>query len=78
MSGDKDDRDSLRLAAASAAVIASSARAAQSPGGHKPVKLGFVGLGGRGSYHLDSALGLEGVEVRALSEIQEDRLERAP
>ena len=77
MSGDKDDRNSVGLAAASVAAVASSAMAAQSPGGDKPVKLGFVGLGGRGSYHLDSALGLEGVEVKALCEIQEDRLERA-
>ena len=77
MSRDKDDRDSLGLAAATVAVITSSARAEQSSKSDKPIKLGFVGLGGRGSYHLDSALGLEGVEVSALSEIQEDRLERA-
>ena len=43
----------------------------------KPVRLGFVGLGGRGSYHLDSALGIAGVEVPALCEIDESRLERA-
>ncbi len=43
----------------------------------KSVRLGFVGIGGRGSYHLDSALGIEGVEVPALCEIKEDRLEQA-
>lgn len=43
----------------------------------KSIRLGFVGIGGRGSYHLDSALGIEGVEVPALCEIQEDRLEQA-
>lgn len=43
----------------------------------KPVRLGFVGLGGRGSYHLDSALGMEGVEVPALCEIVDSRLQRA-
>ncbi len=43
----------------------------------KPIRLGFVGIGGRGSYHLDAALGIEGVEVPALCEIQEDRLQRA-
>jgi hypothetical protein len=42
-----------------------------------PVRLGFVGIGGRGSYHLDAALGIEGVEVPALCEIQDDRLQRA-
>lgn len=45
--------------------------------GVKPIKLGFVGIGGRGSYHLDSALGIEGVEVPALCEIKDDRLQRA-
>ncbi len=44
---------------------------------NKTVRLGFVGLGGRGSYHLDSALGIEGVEVPALCEIDEARLKRA-
>ena len=43
----------------------------------KPVRLGFVGLGGRGSYHLDSALGMDGVEVPALCEIDDSRLQRA-
>jgi predicted dehydrogenase len=42
-----------------------------------PVRLGFVGIGGRGSYHLDAALGIAGVEVKALCEIQDDRLQRA-
>ena len=49
---------------------------AQAAGG-RPVRLGFVGIGGRGSYHLDCALGFEGVEVPALCEIQDDRLQRA-
>ncbi|HKJ69992.1 MAG TPA: Gfo/Idh/MocA family oxidoreductase [bacterium] len=43
----------------------------------QPVRLGFVGIGGRGSYHLDSALGIPGVEVPALCEIRDDRLQRA-
>ena len=43
----------------------------------KPIRLGFVGLGGRGSYHLDAALGMEGVEVPALCEIVDERLQRA-
>ncbi|MEP7258972.1 MAG: Gfo/Idh/MocA family oxidoreductase [Flavitalea sp.] len=40
----------------------------------KPVRLGFIGIGGRGSYHLDVALGMEGVEVPAICEIKSDRL----
>lgn len=41
------------------------------------IKLGFVGLGGRGSYHLSAALGIPGVEAKALCEILPDRLARA-
>ena len=54
-------------------------RPTESPSGtsSKPLKLGFVGIGGRGSYHLDCALGIEGVEVPALCEIKDDRLQRA-
>ena len=43
----------------------------------KPVRLGFVGLGGRGSYHLDCALGMTGVEVPALCETVDSRLQQA-
>ncbi len=43
----------------------------------KPIRLGFVGIGGRGSYHLDTALGIEGVEVPAICEIKPARLHRA-
>lgn len=43
----------------------------------KPVRLGFVGIGGRGSYHLDAALGMEGVEVPAICEIKPERLYNA-
>ncbi len=63
--------------AVSGLAAASSAVAAQQPAGAKPIRLGFVGLGGRGSYHLDAALGIEGVDVPALCEIQQDRLDRA-
>ena len=63
-------------AGASAAIASSSATYVQASAA-KPVRLGFVGIGGRGSYHLDAALGMEGVEVPALCEIQQDRFERA-
>lgn len=43
----------------------------------KPIRLGFVGIGGRGSYHLDVALGMEGIEIPAICEIKADRLYRA-
>ena len=66
-----------RLAGAASAAIATTAAAQSQSSGATPVRLGFVGIGGRGSYHLDAALGIEGVEVPALCEIQPDRLERA-
>ena len=43
----------------------------------KPVRLGFVGIGGRGSYHLNAALGMEGVEVPAICEVIPKRLQQA-
>lgn len=35
----------------------------------RPVRLGFVGVGDRGSYHLDIALGMDGIEVPAVCDI---------
>lgn len=43
----------------------------------EPIRLGFVGIGGRGSYHLDVALGMEGVLVPAICEIKPERLYQA-
>ena len=43
----------------------------------KTIRLGFVGVGDRGSYHLDAALGIEGVEVPALCDINDKYLYRA-
>ena len=50
---------------------------AQNPSDNKPIRLGFVGLGGRGSYHLSAALGMQGVEVPALCEVIPERLQKA-
>lgn len=44
---------------------------------NKVIRLGFVGIGGRGSYHLSTALGIEGVEVVALCETKPERLNTA-
>jgi predicted dehydrogenase len=51
-------------------------KAAQAKGAaaEKTIRLGFVGIGGRGSYHLDVALGMEGIEVPAICEIKPERL----
>lgn len=44
---------------------------------NKSLRLGFVGVGGRGSYHLDCALGMEGIDVPAICDIKTDNLYRA-
>lgn len=49
----------------------------QNSGAEKTIRLGFVGIGGRGSYHLDVALGMPGVEVPAICEIKPERLYNA-
>lgn len=43
----------------------------------KPLRLGFIGIGGRGSYHLNCALGIEGIEVPAICELKPVRLYQA-
>ena len=45
--------------------------------GKKSLRLGFIGIGGRGSYHLNCALGIEGVEVPAICELKPVRLHQA-
>ncbi len=47
------------------------------PASASPIKLGFIGIGGRGSYHLDCALGIAGVEVVALCDIDDQALYKA-
>ncbi len=42
-----------------------------------PLKIGFVGIGGRGSNLLKILLDLEGIEISALCDIREDRVTRA-
>ena len=65
-------------ALASAGIALSSAgKSNKSKAQGKTLRIGFVGIGGRGSYHLDCALGIEGIEVPALCEIKDDRLSRA-
>jgi predicted dehydrogenase len=69
----------------SGAAVAGSAVAAQTAAAQtaatqrltRPVRLGFVGVGDRGSYHLDIALGIDGVEVPAVCDINPAVLHRA-
>ena len=77
MSNELDRRTFLNRSAASLAGIALAGDAlAQTPSSDKPVRLGFVGVGNRGSYHLDCALGIEGVQVVALCDIDDTVLYR--
>jgi hypothetical protein len=78
MSSELDRRDFLNISAASIAGMAlSESSLAQTASSDKPLRLGFVGVGNRGSYHLDCALGIEGVEVVALCDIDDSVLYRA-
>ena len=43
----------------------------------RPLRLGFVGVGDRGSYHLDIALGMDSIEVPAICDINPAVLHRA-
>jgi hypothetical protein len=74
MSNEIDRREFLRRSSASVAGIALAGAALAEQTATSPVKLGFVGIGGRGSYHLDCALGVEGVEVVALCDIDDKAL----
>ena len=49
----------------------------QSEAKSRTLRLGFIGIGGRGSYHLNCALGIEGVEVPAICELKPVRLHKA-
>jgi hypothetical protein len=49
----------------------------QNQASNRTLRLGFVGIGGRGSYHLNAALGIEGIEVPAICEVIPKRLQQA-
>ena len=82
MSNNYNRRDFLKFSAAtigsvSLASTALKEKAALADTSDKPIRLGFVGVGDRGSYHLDCALGMEGVEVPAICDIKDSYLYRA-
>jgi hypothetical protein len=78
MSNEVDRRSFLNISATSLAGMAlAEAGFGQTPSSGKPVRLAFVGVGNRGSYHLDCALGIEGVEVVAVCDVDDKALYRA-
>ena len=72
-------RDFLKMSSTAAGALALTGPTA--PGktiaADTPIRMGFVGVGDRGSYHLDCALGIEGVTVPALCDIKDSYLYRA-
>lgn len=76
MSNEMHRREFLKQSSASVAGLALAGAAFAERATSSSVKLGFVGIGGRGSYHLDCALGIEGVEVLALCDIDDKALYR--
>ncbi len=78
--GDPIDRRnflSLSGAAAGAALAGLGCQAAAQTRISRPLRLGFVGVGDRGSYHLDIALGMDSIEVPAICDINPAVLHRA-
>lgn len=74
------NRRSFIKATAGASIYLASARyskifAKNNP--ERPVKLGFVGVGSRGMSMLETALMIKGVEITAICDIVEERVERA-
>jgi predicted dehydrogenase len=43
----------------------------------RPLRVGFVGVGSRGSYHLDLLLGMDNIEIKALCDVDDGFLHRA-
>ena len=75
-----DRRGFLGAAATGMAAAAESAGAQTVTQGSidgRPIRIGFVGVGDRGSYHLDAALGIDGIEIPALCDIDDAYLHRA-
>jgi hypothetical protein len=77
MCNEMDRREFLKRSSASVAGLAMAGAVFAEQAPSSSIKLGFVGIGGRGSYHLDCALGMEGVEVAALCDIDDQALYRA-
>lgn len=77
-------RDFLKSSTAAAAGIGlggmsfpKETSASARSGTKETIRLGFVGIGGRGSYHLSAALGIPGVRVPAVCDYKAHALHRA-
>ena len=70
-------RQFVGLTGGALAGLKAAAQAAQQPIQGRPIRLGFVGVGDRGSHHLDVALGIDSVEIPAICDIAPHYLYRA-
>ena len=70
-------REFLEISGAALAASPAATQPAAAQRLTRPVRLGFVGVGDRGSYHLDIALGMDGIEVPAVCDINPAVLHRA-
>ena len=79
MSKNLNRRDFLAVSATGVAGASAAAAQTVTQGSIKgrPARIGFVGVGDRGSYHLDIALGIDGVEIPAICDINPHYLHRA-
>ncbi len=67
----------LKPAIAKAAPFAGGARAAFRVAPVPVVRVGFVGVGGMGSVHVQNFLNMDGVVVKAICDVREDKVARA-
>ncbi|HBH82555.1 MAG TPA: glycosyl hydrolase [Bacteroidales bacterium] len=74
-----DRRNFIKTSAGAGLFIATAAYGSSLTGcaSERPVRLGFVGVGGRGMGMLKVALSLEGVEITAVCDIVPEKVERA-
>lgn len=72
-----DRRDFIRISGGIPIVDESGKIPVGTQEAKKSLRLGFVGIGGRGSYHLNCALGIVNVEVPAICELKPVRLHQA-
>jgi predicted dehydrogenase len=78
MDDELNRRSFVNLSAAYlAGLAAAEAGFGQTASSGKVVRLAFVGVGNRGSYHLDCALGIDGVDVVAVCDVDDKALYRA-
>lgn len=75
MSESYSRRDFLKSGALAGVGIAAAAPVSAQSG--KPLRAGIVGVGDRGSYHLDVLLGMDNIEVPAICDINDAYLYRA-